>query len=450
MGKMKQAAGGENAQNPVKRNAFRGLTPIQIARKVHWRFAPTKFTSSFRNLSLYYEDNADARKPYLEKVDKWIAKGKKKKAHWWLSEAHKRARDHSPVRSAPIAVRKAEIEGHVFSHLKPELSRLMLTLAYASLDMQKQFSKHLDEHVGNDVNKYGEAKKKLDVWANDVFCQILLETGLVRKIYSEELDAPLAGNPNAPFIVTMDPVDGSSNIKSKNPFGSIFGIYEKDPPQSGRDIVASAYALYGPVYSFVYSAGNGATEIGKSYNPEDGSIIFKLRHQKLELPGSPKVYGFGGHPLTWDANFQKFVFKDVHGHFKLKLRYSGAFVADFAQVLFNGGIFAYPRTLKAPEIDPSNPLVYKPQEWGEGKLRLTYECIPMAFLMEQAGGTSWDGKSYYSKANSLHILDGENESERGAPASVLDLRINDMDAIIPLYIGNSSLIGALEQRFRFG
>jgi len=293
-------------------------------------------------------------------------------------------------------------------HLKREgvpidLRRLITSFAFVALDAQHQFPKYLRGTMG-DRNKYGEAVAKLDEWVNGYLCDSLIKTGLVRKIYSEELKEPLLAHKDAPFVVAMDPLDGSSNIVSNNAFGTIVGVYRDDLPQKGRKLVAAFYKLYGPVNTFVYTVGNGTHEFVKHYDGE-GKAQFLLLSENMKMPEPGEVFGLGGDPVDWSPLFLRFA-KDLFKKAKMKARYSGTFVADFSQVLHRGGIFAYPSSKKSPK----------------GKLRLYYEAQPMAFLMEQAGGASW--------------------SERG---SLLDVNESDVDARVPLYMGNKALLEKLKK-----
>lgn len=283
------------------------------------------------------------------------------------------------------------------------LSSLLHSFAMHSLQMQDQFPKYLSG-VENEPNKYGEAVAKLDRWANDTLVKHLLDTGFVRKIYSEELREPVLGGEDAPFVITMDPLDGSSNITTNNAFGIILGVYRKDLPAKGRELVAACYKLYGPVNTFVYSTGKGVHEFVKHYDVEDNACFY-LMHEDIKLPTTPQVFGIGGHPMNWSRKFRDFA-KDLFKVHKMKPRYCGTFVADFSQLLHKGGFFSYPKMDEAPG----------------GKLRLYYECQQLAFICEQAGGASWDGK-------------------RG---SILDVEQKDIDARTPLYLGNKRLIEKLK------
>ena len=301
------------------------------------------------------------------------------------------------------------LEAHLRSQkVDDDLRRLILSFAYIALDAQHQFPKYLRGAMG-DRNKYGEAVAALDEWVNGYLCDQLAKTGLVRKVYSEELREPMVAtaSPKAPFVVTLDPLDGSSNIVSNNAFGIIVGVYREDLPQAGRKLVAAFYKLYGPVNTFVYTAGKGTHEFVKHYDA-DGKAEFYVLAENLKLPTRGEVFGIGGDPVDWPPEFLKFA-KELFKKEKLKARYSGTFVADFSQILHRGGFFAYPSTKKSPE----------------GKLRLTYEARPMAFIMEQAGGKSWSGK-----------------------CSLLDVENTDVEARVPIYMGNSYLVEKLKSAMK--
>jgi fructose-1,6-bisphosphatase I len=297
------------------------------------------------------------------------------------------------------------LERHLLgSGADSRLQKLISSFAYIALDAQHEFPKYLRETMGQ-PNKYGEAVARLDEWVNGYLCDNLVKTGLVRKIYSEELKVPLIARHDAPFVVTLDPLDGSSNIVSNNSFGSIVGIYSEDLPQSGRRLVAALYKLYGPVNTLVYTVGKGAHEFVKHYDSE-GNAKFLLLAENMKVPQPGEVFGLGGDPLEWSPAFLKFA-KDLFRQERLKVRYSGTFVADFSQVLHRGGMFAYPSTKKSLQ----------------GKLRLFYEAQPMAFIMEQAGGATYDG----------------------AKGSLLDVEEKDVDARTPLYMGSSVLVQKLKR-----
>ncbi|MBU1197722.1 fructose-1,6-bisphosphatase [Candidatus Micrarchaeota archaeon] len=291
---------------------------------------------------------------------------------------------------------------HADSLEDSELAELLKTIAALSPDVRQEFPHRLKLGKEN-KNKYGEITAELDVWANDFIVKRLGETGLVNTIHSEELSKPLQCNADAPFHVSMDPLDGSSNIVSNNAFGTIVGIYRQPLPCKGREQVASLYKLYGPLTTLVYTAGRGVHEFVK-HRKGEGKNAFFLLNEDMQLPEPGSVYGVGGDPLQWYDSFKKFV-EDLVSVKKLKNRYSGAFVADFSQVLHYGGFFAYPGTKKAPQ----------------GKFRLFFEGHPMGMIVEQAGGRSSNGR-----------------------ISLLDVSADDVDARTPVYVGNRELIAELE------
>ena len=302
-----------------------------------------------------------------------------------------------------MAISGTTLTAHLHS-VPGDLARLIESFAMISLNMQSQFPKYLTG-VKNDPNKYGEAVAALDSYTNGYLCDNLIQTGPVRTIHSEELSQPLICNERAPFVITLDPLDGSSNITSNNPFGTILGVYRQDLPQTGRKLVAAVYKLYGPVNTLVYSAGKGTHEFVKHYDSE-GNAKFLLLHERMRIPSSGGVFGIGGEPLGWDPKFLKFA-KDLFRVHRLKTRYCGAFVGDFSQILHLGGMFAYPSSKKHPQ----------------GKLRLFYEAQPMSFIWENAGGESWNGKD----------------------ASLLDTISDDVDARVPLYIASPYIMESLKE-----
>ncbi len=279
------------------------------------------------------------------------------------------------------------------------ISKILHRFAMHSMKMQEQFPRYL-RGIENDKNKYGEAVARLDKWANDSLCECLAQTQEVAKIYSEELKTPIDLKNGAKYYATLDPLDGSSNIVTNNIFGIILGIYKKDLPQPGKNLVASAIKVYGPVNTFIYSTGEGTHEFVKYYDENDVAKFYLL-HENIRFPKTPQVFGIGGSPLDWEAEFMQFA-KSLFKKEKLKARYCGSFVGDFSQILHKGGFFAYPKT-------KSNP---------NGKLRLTYEANPIAFLAENAGGATYDGEN----------------------GSILQKIPKDVDECTPVYISNKELI----------
>ncbi|MGH7585123.1 MAG: class 1 fructose-bisphosphatase [Gemmatimonadales bacterium] len=239
------------------------------------------------------------------------------------------------------------------------------------------------------VNVQGEEQQKLDVFANDVVKSALTFTGRVCLMGSEEdedfIPVP-EGYPVGKYVVLFDPLDGSSNIDANAPVGTIFSIYKRvsrdgrgdagDLLQQGRLQVAAGYVMYGSSVMLVYTAGQGVHAF--TLDPTIGEFV--LSNRDLKTPPVGKYYSVNeSYFARWDRGVQLAV-RGFHGDFPERIkgknsRYIGSLVADFHRNLVNGGIFMYPG-------DTRNP---------DGKLRLLYECSPMAFIAEQAGGAATNG-----------------------------------------------------------
>merc|ERR1712077_123656 len=235
--------------------------------------------------------------------------------------------------------------------------------------------------AGN-TNVQGEEVKKLDVLANDLFINMLKSSYTCCLLVSEENEAVIevetarAGK----YIVTFDPLDGSSNIDCLVSIGSIFAIFKKphegplapgDALQSGRQIVAAGYALYGSATMIVLSTGHGVN--GFMLDPSIGEFVLTDPDMKVKSRG--KIYSINeGYEERWDPAVKEYVKSKKQGK-AYGGRYIGSMVADVHRTLKYGGIFMYPATADNPN----------------GKLRVLYECMPMAYIMEQAGGIASTG-----------------------------------------------------------
>lgn len=244
--------------------------------------------------------------------------------------------------------------------------------------------------AGGQQNSSGEDQKKLDVLSNDVFINCLSFSDQAYVLCSEEVEDAivLKGNKGG-YAVVFDPLDGSSNIDANVSVGTIFGIYQKDKesdakPQAsdcirpGNELVASGYCLYGAACMMVLTTGLGVN--GFTMDPTLGEFI--LTHPNIRIPDKGTIYSVNeGSYNDWDSPTQKYVDECKAGTTNngkpLKARYVGSMVADIHRTLLYGGIFLYPGS-------KSNP---------NGKLRLLYECNPMAMLVEQAGGRATDGRN---------------------------------------------------------
>ncbi|XP_061164012.1 fructose-1,6-bisphosphatase 1-like [Saccostrea echinata] len=234
-------------------------------------------------------------------------------------------------------------------------------------------------------NVSGDDQKKLDVLANDLFINMLKSSYLTCLLVSEENDHAIVVEPEkkGKYIVTFDPLDGSSNIDCLVSIGSIFAIYrkkddgpatEKDCLQSGRELVGAGYALYGSATMIVLSIGNGVN--GFMLDPSIGEFI--LTEPDIKIKPRGKIYSINeGYEQFWDKATAEYVQskKRPKTGKPYGARYIGSMVADVHRTLVYGGIFMYPATSEAPK----------------GKLRMLYESIPMAFIVEQAGGLAVTG-----------------------------------------------------------
>lgn len=235
-------------------------------------------------------------------------------------------------------------------------------------------------------NIHGEAVQKLDTLANETFLQTLKQGGRVGALISEELDEIYhieQLDPEGNYILTMDPLDGSSNIDVNVSVGTIFGIYrrkskgtkvsESDFLQPGHQLVAAGYVIYGSSTMFVLTTGGGVH--GFTLDPSVGEFL--LSHPDIKMPSKGKYYSVNESNMhTWHDSVVRYIneLKRPESHYSA--RYIGSLVSDFHRNLLKGGIFAYPADKKS----------------GEGKLRLMYEAIPMAFIAEHAGGEALDGR----------------------------------------------------------
>ncbi|KAI8582158.1 hypothetical protein K450DRAFT_229290 [Umbelopsis ramanniana AG] len=232
-----------------------------------------------------------------------------------------------------------------------------------------------------EANVQGEDVKKLDVLANDIFRNSLIASGKVSLLVSEEDEhAMVVENPEqrGKYIVTFDPLDGSSNIDCGVSIGTIFGIFRvqdgeevgmKDLIRSGRNMVAAGYCMYGSYCEMILSVGSGVN--GFTLDPAIGEFI--MTHPNITLPPRGKIYSVNeGNMKYFDEPSKNYVNAVKN---KYSARYVGSMVADVHRTLLYGGIFGYPADSKSKR----------------GKLRILYEVFPMAYLIEQAGGKATTG-----------------------------------------------------------
>ncbi|MEA5579210.1 class 1 fructose-bisphosphatase [Anabaena sp. UHCC 0451] len=269
-----------------------------------------------------------------------------------------------------------------------DLSALMNRIALAGKLIARRFSRAglMEDVLGftGEVNVQGESVKKMDIYANEVFISVFKQSGLVCRLASEEMEKPYYIPENCPigrYTLLYDPIDGSSNTDINLSLGSIFSIRQqegtdldgeaKDLLTNGRKQLAAGYILYGPSTMLVYSIGKGVHFF--TLDPSLGEFI--LTEENVKIPDHGAVYSVNeGNFWQWDEQYREYI-RYVHRTEGYTARYSGAMVSDIHRTLVQGGVFLYPGTLQKPE----------------GKLRLLYESAPLAFLIEQAGGSATTG-----------------------------------------------------------
>lgn len=288
-----------------------------------------------------------------------------------------------------------------------ELTNLLLDIIFASKMISREVSKAgLVDILGaiGKKNVHHDEVQKLDLYAQDVFEKILLHTGHICALASEEKEdiIPVPKNyPRGTYVLTLDPLDGSSNIDVNVSVGSIFSVHRKISPgadadvsdflQPGRRQVAAGYVLYGSSTMLVYTTGKGVHSF--TLDPSIGEYLLTAKH--LTMPKAAEYYSVNeGYSQSWDEPTRKVVDQ-------LKAKYSGrhvgSLVADFHRNLLAGGVHLNPATTKRPE----------------GKLRLLYESAPLALIAEQAGGLASDGTQ-----------------------NILDIQPAEIHQRTPLFIGN--------------
>ncbi len=313
-----------------------------------------------------------------------------------------------------------------FPYAKGELSRLLSHIGIAAKIVHREVNKAgLVDILGEvgAVNVQGESQKKLDVFADEQFIGALKGSSECCGIASEEnqdivtFDDDLAKNGR--YIVTIDPLDGSSNIDVNVSIGTIFAIFRRVTPighkaeeidflQEGNRQVAAGYIIYGSSTMLVYTTGRGVN--GFTLDPSIGE--FCLSHRLIKTPETGEIYSINeGNYIKFPKGVKKYIKycqeNDKQTDRPYSSRYIGSLVADFHRNLLKGGIFLYP-------ITENNP---------NGKLRLLYECNPIAFLAEQAGGKATDGRGN----------------------RILDIKPEALHQRVPFYVGSRNMVDKAEE-----
>ena len=277
-------------------------------------------------------------------------------------------------------------------NVDPQLISLINTLMAACKEIS--FRLHQGELAGIlgstlDENIQGETQKKLDIISNQLIKDILLESGLVRAIASEEEDTIVAGSENGRYLVCFDPLDGSSNIDINSLVGTIFSIMEVPEGQTGATEemflqpgtaqVAAGYVLYGASTQLALTTGNGV----RLFTLDNTIGEFLLTQEKMSITEDTAEFAINmSNQRFWEPAMQNYIADLLAGEAgardkNFNMRWIAAMVGDVHRVLCRGGIFTYP----ADNKNPNKPY----------KLRLMYEANPMSFLVEQAGGISSTG-----------------------------------------------------------
>ncbi|MDR1415535.1 MAG: class 1 fructose-bisphosphatase [Odoribacteraceae bacterium] len=323
-----------------------------------------------------------------------------------------------------IVERQAEIPGAT-----GEFSRLLHHVGIAAKKVHREVNKaglvDILGRVGT-INVQGENQQKLDLFADTIFMDELRASGECCGVATEEnqdivvFDEGLCRD--GKYIVCMDPLDGSSNIDANVSVGTIFSIYRRrsevgSPPvvedflQAGTEQLAAGYVIYGSSTMLVYTSGRGVN--GFTLDISIGE--FCLSHPDVQTPPNGRIYSINeGNYVNFPVGVKKYIKYcqeiDAAGGRPYTSRYIGSLVADYHRNMLHGGIFLYPETNAHPV----------------GKLRLIYECNPMAFIAEQSGGVA---------------IDGERR--------VLELAPESLHQRVPFYIGSREMVMKLTEFLRF-
>lgn len=311
-----------------------------------------------------------------------------------------------------------------FRYSSGELSSLLSSIKLAAKVVNHEVNKAgLVDILGNagNTNVQGEDQQKLDIYANDVFMKTLIDRNIVCGVASEEEDdfVIIAGKGQShdhKYVVLMDPLDGSSNIDVNVSVGTIFSIYRRvsslgtpvtseDFLQPGNLQVAAGYVVYGTSTMLVYTTGHGVN--GFTLNPALG--VFYLSHPNMKFPEDGSIYSINeGYYIHFPQGVKDYLkyCQEEEGNRPYTSRYIGSLVSDFHRNMIKGGIYIYPTSSKAPQ----------------GKLRLLYECNPIAFLAEQAGGSASDG---YKR--------------------ILEIKPNKLHQRVPIFVGSKNMVAKAEE-----
>lgn len=311
-----------------------------------------------------------------------------------------------------------------FPYASGDLSRLLADIGVAAKIINHQVNKAgLQDILGAEgtSNVQGEEQMKLDVIADKALFNAVRWGGQVCGAASEENERYHAFDNEisrkSKYVILFDPLDGSSNIDVNVSIGTIFSIFRRkssvgdlanvnDFLQKGSEQVAAGYVIYGSSTMLVYTTGHGVN--GFTLEPSIGE--FCLSHEDMKIPEDGAIYSINeGNIRTCSKAIQEYVAWCQASDKKTKrpysARYIGSLVADFHRNLIKGGIYMYPGTTKNPD----------------GKLRMQYECNPLAFIVEQAGGKASDGAQ-----------------------RIMDIQPKELHMRSPLFIGSKNMVERVE------
>lgn len=312
-----------------------------------------------------------------------------------------------------------------FPFARGDLSSLLYHIGTAAKIVNNMINKAgLVDILGKSgvLNIQGETQQKLDIFADKTFIEALRSSGECCGIATEENQNEIVFTDNlskkGKYVVCIDPLDGSSNIDYNVSVGSIFSIYRRLSPmegsakiedflQPGINQVAAGYVIYGSSTMLVYSTGNGVN--GFTLDPAIGE--FCLSHLNIKTPVDGNIYSINeGNYNYFPLGIKKFIKycqeRDENTNRPFTSRYIGSLVSDFHRNLLKGGVFLYPQNEKAPQ----------------GKLRVVYECNPISFIAEQAGGKASDGSS-----------------------RIMELELKSLHQRAPFYAGSYKMVEKVEE-----
>lgn len=280
------------------------------------------------------------------------------------------------------------INNEIESPNSNELLNIIESISFAAIKISKLiFSperKDLDQNIGS-INADGDKTKKLDI-ETDLIVKEHLKNCNLKWYASEEENAEVLFNKQGKYSICIDPLDGSSNIETNAPIGTIFGIYADDPDysknilQKGDKLKASGFFVYGPRTIFVLTLGSGVLLF--QLNNEDKFILLD---KSIKIPPNTNELSINFSNYTiWPNSIKRYIDKCIGvdktmSNKNYNMRWIGSLVADCLRILIRGGIFMYPEDAR--------------KGYENGRLRLVYEANPISFIIEQAGGTAIDGNN---------------------------------------------------------